>query len=98
MPLPNDDRRGILGRRLALFLFSGFPYGESAGESQMTLSPGAKSAAVTVAGVQGSSSSGFPRLVRHGNELVFAWTESTQGAGESDSVLTVHTAVAYLPQ
>ena len=61
-------------------------------------SSGAKSAAITVAGVQGSSTSGFPRLARYGNELVFAWTESTQGAGESDSVLTVHTAAASLPQ
>ncbi|MBI4485370.1 MAG: exo-alpha-sialidase [Acidobacteria bacterium] len=59
---------------------------------------GGKSAAMTVAGVQGSSSSGFPRLARQGNELVFAWTESAQGPGESDSTLTVHTAVARLPQ
>ena len=59
---------------------------------------GARSAAITVAGVQGSSASGFPRLARYGDELVFAWTERAQGAGESDSALTVHTAVARLPQ
>lgn len=75
-----------------------FANGRSQFRMRRVESSGAKSAAVTVAGVQGSSSSGFPRLVRHGNELVFAWTESAQGAGESDSVLTVHTAVAYLPQ
>jgi len=59
---------------------------------------GARSAAITVAGVEGGSASGFPRLARDGNELVFAWTENAQAAGESESALTVHTAVARLPQ
>jgi hypothetical protein len=59
---------------------------------------GTKSPAITVAGVQGSSTSGFPRFARHGNELVFAWTESAQGGGEGDTTLTVKTAVAQLPQ
>jgi hypothetical protein len=40
---------------------------------------GAQSAAVTVATVSASRQSGFPRMVRSGNRLVFAWTEA--GAG-----------------
>ena len=59
---------------------------------------GAKSAAIPVAGVEGGGASGFPRLARYGDGLVFAWTESAQAAGESESALTVHTAVAPLPQ
>ena len=59
---------------------------------------GTKSAAIPVAGVDGGGASGFPRLARYGDELVFAWTENAQSAGESDSTLTVHTAVAHLPQ
>ena len=41
---------------------------------------GARSPALTVAGVEGSRSSGFPRLVQHGDELLLAWAESDQGA------------------
>ena len=59
---------------------------------------GAKSEAITVAAVPGGGSSGFPKLARYGDELVFAWTDSVQSAAESDAVLTVHTATASLPQ
>ena len=60
---------------------------------------GAKSTAVSVAaGIEGGSASGFPHLVRHGDELVFAWTESVVASGSSEPVLTVHTAVAHLPK
>ncbi len=41
---------------------------------------GSASAAVTVAGLEGSRASGYPRIARHGGELVFAWTESHDGA------------------
>lgn len=58
---------------------------------------GAKSTAITLAGVQGSSTGGFPRLARHGSELVFAWTESAQTGEGSERTQTVHTAVARLP-
>jgi hypothetical protein len=40
---------------------------------------GAKSPAVTVAGVERSRASGYPRVARHGDDVVFAWTESTDG-------------------
>ncbi|MGQ0735908.1 MAG: sialidase family protein [Acidobacteriota bacterium] len=52
---------------------------------------GTRSAAVTVTGIAGSRSSGYPRVALHGQELVFAWTESEGG-------LSVKTAVARLPQ
>jgi hypothetical protein len=53
---------------------------------------GSKSAAVTVSGIAGNRTSGYPRIARHGDELVFAWTESDPSAG-----LRVQTAVARLP-
>ncbi len=52
---------------------------------------GAKSPAVTVAGIEGNRASGYPRLARHGNEVVFAWTESADGR------LRVQTASARVP-
>jgi hypothetical protein len=57
---------------------------------------GMKSAAINVAGVEGSSSSGFPRVARRGKELVFAWTESAVKADNS-TTFQVKTATATLP-
>ena len=57
---------------------------------------GMKSPAINVAGVEGSSSSGFPRMARRGRELVFAWTESSIKADNS-ATFQVKTAVAALP-
>lgn len=51
---------------------------------------GRRSPAVTVAGIEGSRASGYPRVARHGDELVFAWTENTEGR------LRVQTAAARL--
>ena len=60
---------------------------------------GTRSEAVSVAaGIESGSASGFPRFARHGDELVFAWTESAVKADSSDQLLTVHTAVAQLPK
>jgi hypothetical protein len=55
-------------------------------------SSGERSDALVVAAVEGARASGYPRIARQGNELVFAWTESRQGA------LRVRTAVADLSQ
>jgi len=73
------------------------------GRSQLRMrrveASGAKSAALSVAGsIEGGNASGFPHLVRHGDELVFAWTESKVESGSSEALLTVHTAVARLPK
>lgn len=50
---------------------------------------GARSASMSVAGVSPTRSSGYPRMMRGGNELIFAWTD----AGEHSQV---RTAVARL--
>ena len=57
---------------------------------------GRKSAFTTVAGVDGSGSSGFPRMARHGDELVFAWTTSTVDP-KNEPTFQVRTATAKLP-
>ena len=54
---------------------------------------GTKSAPITIAGATGGRIGGVPRLVRAGNELVFAWVETPESGG----VGTVKTAVAALP-
>jgi hypothetical protein len=51
---------------------------------------GRRSAAIVVADIGANRNSGYPRMARRGNELVFAWT------GTDDS-LQVQTAVARLP-
>jgi hypothetical protein len=55
---------------------------------------GARSAAITVAGVSGGRASGYPRIARRGSELILAWSAS--GPGE-DGQLQVQTAVGQLP-
>jgi len=54
---------------------------------------GVRSAPVTIAGIAGSRSSGYPRAAVANGEVVFAWTESADGGG-----LRVRTAAARLPQ
>lgn len=51
----------------------------------------ARSAAVTVTGLAGGRSSGYPRIAANANEIVFAWTD-TSGAAPR-----VQTAVARAP-
>jgi hypothetical protein len=52
---------------------------------------GTRGAAIKVADMATSRSSGYPRLARHGNEMVFAWTEvvtATPGARPTTQVRT----------
>jgi hypothetical protein len=58
---------------------------------------GERSAPINVAGVSAGRASGFPRLARQGDELVFAWSESASEEGEDTGALTVRTAVVSLP-
>ena len=51
---------------------------------------GSRSDPVIIAGVAGNRSSGYPRMVLHGNELIFAWTEREGGGSR------VQTSVASL--
>ena len=52
---------------------------------------GTRSAPVTIAGIAGSRSSGYPRAAVANGEVVFAWTESADGGG-----LRVRTAASAL--
>ena len=54
---------------------------------------GGKSAPVEIAGRGEARVSGYPRMARHGDELVFAWTEST-GGEEGTGTQQVKAAVA----
>lgn len=59
---------------------------------------GAKSAAINVAAA-GTRPSGMPRIARVGEELLFAWTESTPPAdGASEGTQQIKTAVARVPR
>jgi hypothetical protein len=57
---------------------------------------GAKSPVFNIVAVSGGRASGFPRMARQGNQLVFAWSESASANDESGA-LKVSTAVAELP-
>jgi hypothetical protein len=61
---------------------------------------GAASAPIDIAGASGGRLSGYPRVSRHGDELVFAWTESAAAAeeGEDGAGQQVKGAVARLPR
>jgi hypothetical protein len=52
---------------------------------------GQRSGAATVTDLSASRNSGYPRLARRGQEIIFAWT----GTGDR---LRVETAIARLPQ
>jgi hypothetical protein len=43
---------------------------------------GTRGASITIAPMSGSRASGYPRLARRGDELVFAWTEGGGGQGQ----------------
>ena len=53
---------------------------------------GSRSAPVTIAGIVGNRSSGYPRMALNGDELVFAWTERAGNASQ------VKTATSKLPR
>jgi len=58
--------------------------------SRRAQSDGRRSPALTIAGITSNRTSGYPRIARHGDELVFAWTDSSEAA------VKVQTAVARL--
>jgi hypothetical protein len=60
---------------------------------------GARSSAVPVAGGSAGRVSGYPRMTQHGDELVFAWTESSgEGPGEGAGGQQVKVAAARIPR
>ena len=58
---------------------------------------GAKSTAIDISGSGPGRVSGYPRLARSGDELLFAWDESTNAEGSADVGQQVKAAVAKLP-
>lgn len=98
-PIRLDDE-GSLGRvdielledGSAVALWIAFPEGRSELRMRRVEPSGARSAAVTVAALnEGGRPSGYPRLARAGNQLLFAWAESSEGD------TAVRTAIAELP-
>lgn len=57
-------------------------------------SSGTKDAAMTIAALANNRTSGYPRLARHSDEFVFAWTEVVAGAPGARASTQVRTAVA----
>ena len=55
---------------------------------------GVRDDAVTIATLVNSRSSGFPRVARHNDEFVFAWTEAAPAAPGTRGATQVRTAVA----
>ena len=49
---------------------------------------GARSQSVTVSNLAGTRASGYPRIARHGDELVLAWTENTDGRPQVQTAVT----------
>lgn len=101
MPIRLDDG-GSLGRTDVEMLDDGsavaswveYAEGRSDFKVRRIESSGAKSAPVAVAPVTGGQASGYPRIARVGNELIFAWTDS---AIDASGALQLQTAVAQLP-
>jgi hypothetical protein len=49
---------------------------------------GARSDAITVSSIAGSRETGYPRIASNADEIVFAWTESANGATEVRTAVT----------
>jgi hypothetical protein len=103
-PIRLDDG-GSLGRVDVELLDDGtavatwveYAQGRSDFRLRLVAPSGERSAPITVIDVSGGQASGFPRIARSGDELVFAWSESSSLEGEDTGALTVQTAVASLP-
>jgi hypothetical protein len=76
----------------ALATWIEFADGRSQFRARRVATDGARGVPVTVAGLAGGRGGGAPRVARHGDELVFAWTEADSGT------MRVRTAVARLPR
>ena len=94
------DERGSLGRVDIEMLDNGsavatwIEFADQKSQIKLRLvdPSGARSPAVAVAALSDSRASGYPRVARHDNELVLAWTEST-----GEGAQTVKMATAQLP-
>lgn len=69
-----------------------FADGKSRFKMRRVQPSGERSPAITVSGLAAGRSSGYPRMARFGNELIFAWTES----GTPSRVLTARVGLNTL--
>lgn len=97
-PLRLDDV-GALGRVDVQLLDDGsalaswieFADGRAQFKARRVDADGKKSAAFVVAGLAASRASGYPRMARFGNEVIFAWTETGDTPGVRTASLDVST-------
>lgn len=66
----------LVGDGSALATWIEFAEGKAQFKARRVEPSGQKSAAFTVAGLAASRASGYPRMARFGNEVIFAWSES----------------------
>ena len=59
---------------------------------------GRRSDAVTISAITSDRTSGYPRMARHGNELVFAWLEADPTQPALARQLLLKTGNATLPR
>ena len=59
---------------------------------------GTASAAVEIAGDAEGRVGGYPRMARQGEELIFAWTESSVADGDANAAQQVKGAIARIPR
>ena len=84
------------GTAVATWVELGLPSSEF--RARLIDASGARSAPMTIATVGNARGSGFPRVARRGEELVFAWSASAAAAASGEpGPLQVYTAVASLP-
>jgi hypothetical protein len=105
-PIRLDDG-GSLGRvdvqmlpdESALATWIEFADGRAQFRARRVTMDGAHSAPVTVTGLGASRASGYPRVARHGDELVFAWTElsAVASAKAENGTPQVRAAIARVP-
>jgi hypothetical protein len=74
-----------------------FAGGHSELRARLVTPDGQRSRPVPVAGVGEDAAAGLPRLARHGDDLIFAWTESGTPNEAGEVPQRVRTAVARLP-
>jgi hypothetical protein len=99
-PVQLDDV-SALGRVDAALLDDGsaaatwieFADGKASFKMRRVRPSGERSPAITVSGLAAGRASGYPRMARFGNDLIFAWTES----GTPTKVLTARIGLGALP-